>query len=81
MIVFSRALAVAFLALSAVAFGQTPARAPKTPDAKTGKAWTTPRTPWGDPDLQGVFTNSNEIRDSSRAARTVCGQTSRRDYR
>jgi hypothetical protein len=23
-------------------------------------AWTPPRTPWGDPDLQGAFTNSNE---------------------
>jgi len=22
--------------------------------------WTPPRTPWGDPDLQGVYTNSNE---------------------
>lgn len=24
------------------------------------KNWTHPRTPWGDPDLQGIFTNSNE---------------------
>jgi len=29
--------------------------------AQTGSnAWTPPRTPWGDPDLQGVYTNSNE---------------------
>src|SRR5438552_2453030 len=27
---------------------------------KATKPWTTSRTPWGDPDLQGVFTNSNE---------------------
>jgi len=25
-----------------------------------GRAGTTPRTPWGDPDLQGIYTNSNE---------------------
>jgi len=25
-----------------------------------GRSWSPPRTPWGDPDLQGVFTNSNE---------------------
>ena len=28
--------------------------------AKTTKPWTPSRTSWGDPDLQGVFTNSNE---------------------
>jgi hypothetical protein len=25
-----------------------------------GRPWSIPRTPWGDPDLQGTFTNSNE---------------------
>src|SRR5258705_12410744 len=24
------------------------------------KDWTPPRTPWGDPDLQGTYTNNNE---------------------
>src|SRR4051812_50139433 len=24
------------------------------------KAYTAPRTPWGDPDLQGIYTNSDE---------------------
>ena len=28
--------------------------------ARTAPAYTPPRTPWGDPDLQGVYTNSNE---------------------
>ena len=28
--------------------------------APTAPAYTPPRTPWGDPDLQGVYTNSNE---------------------
>jgi hypothetical protein len=27
---------------------------------QTAPRWTPPRTPWGDPDLQGVYTNSNE---------------------
>ena len=25
-----------------------------------GRSYTAPRTPWGDPDLQGIYTNSNE---------------------
>ena len=33
------------------------ARSPKPP---AGKAWTPPRTPWGDPDLQGNYTNKYE---------------------
>jgi hypothetical protein len=28
--------------------------------AGTARTWTPPRTPWGDPDLQGSFSNSNE---------------------
>jgi hypothetical protein len=28
--------------------------------AAQGPGWTHPRTAWGDPDLQGIFTNSNE---------------------
>src|SRR5438874_1293644 len=28
--------------------------------AQAPKKWTSPRTPWGDPDLQGSFTNINE---------------------
>jgi hypothetical protein len=57
---FCCAVTIAQFALSAVPFAQTPARPARTADGKTVKAWTTPRTPWGDPDLQGVFTNSNE---------------------
>src|SRR5437762_12572445 len=34
------------------------------PASKTAQSastpWTPSRTPWGDPDLQGIFTNSNE---------------------
>ena len=31
-----------------------------TLSAQTHKPWAAPRTPWGDPDLQGVFTNEDE---------------------
>src|SRR4051812_4365476 len=47
------AVTVALLALPATAAAQAgqPAKAP----AK--KSWTPPRTPWGEPDLQGVYSN------------------------
>ena len=28
--------------------------------ALSGQSWSAPRTPWGDPDLQGVYTNIEE---------------------
>ena len=34
-------------------------KAPAAPQA--AKAWTPPRTPWGDPDLQGIFTTDDEL--------------------
>ena len=37
----------------------SPPRAVSPPPGKTS-TYAAPRTPWGDPDLQGVFTNSNE---------------------
>src|SRR5437016_5125903 len=36
------------------------AQTPPKPAPKSAKAWTPPRTPWGDPDLQGNFTNVYE---------------------
>jgi hypothetical protein len=41
--------------------GQAPSGTAKTKPAKTpspAKAWTAPRTPWGDPDLQGVWNDA-----------------------
>jgi len=51
-------------AITVCAAGQALAQAhagaaPKPPKAKAG-AWTPPRTPWGDPDLSGVYTNNDE---------------------
>jgi len=48
---------VASLAAVSLTAQQAPASAAKTPAKTTGaaKAGTTPRTPWGDPDLQGTW--------------------------
>jgi hypothetical protein len=50
------AAALVAAALTARASGQAAPRAPQSPAAP----YAAPRTPWGDPDLQGAFTNSNE---------------------
>ena len=39
---------------------QTPAAKKSTPPAKSAKPYALPRTPWGDPDLHGVYTNNDE---------------------
>jgi hypothetical protein len=48
------ALAAAIALVSVPIAGQAPAAA-KTKRAKTAKAYTPPKTPWGDPDLEGVW--------------------------
>ena len=54
---------VALLSVPAAGQGQT--AAPRKPAAagatRTAKSWTSPRTPWGDPDLQGNFTAKDEM--------------------
>ena len=52
-------MAVVALATVPAATQTQPTRRARAGTA-TGKQWTPPRTPWGDPDLQGVYTNSNE---------------------
>jgi hypothetical protein len=42
--------------VAAPASGQTQA---SKPTAKTTKAWTAPKTPWGDPDIEGVWTSDS----------------------
>jgi hypothetical protein len=37
--------------------GQSPTAAARTAETKT---WSPPRTPWGDPDLAGIYSNSDE---------------------
>src|SRR5262247_174558 len=54
---------IAIVVLTALpAFAQAPKPAPaaaKPPAA--AKAWTAPKTPWGDPDLQGTWTSDDCI--------------------
>jgi len=56
------AVAVA-LVLTISAAGQTPKASPKTApktSPSSAKKYNPPKTPWGDPDLQGAYTNLNE---------------------
>ena len=46
------------LVLAPAVSAQAPPRANAA--SRPAKPWTPPRTPWGDPDLQGTFTNSTE---------------------
>ena len=49
------------VALTAVSIAAQTAAAPRAKAASAGaKKYLPPRTPWGDPDLQGVFTNNDE---------------------
>jgi hypothetical protein len=56
------AIGVTVIALSSLAMAQQPAKRPSStaPGVKNDKAWAPPRTAWGDPDLQGTYTNKNE---------------------
>jgi hypothetical protein len=54
LLAFSIAL-VAFTPFAA--FAQTSAATPAGDRAAAAKKWTTPRTPWGEPDLQGTYSN------------------------
>ncbi len=47
-------IAFTLLAVSIVALAQTPA-------AQNKKPWTAPKTPWGDPDLQGSWTSDDVL--------------------
>ncbi len=51
------------LALPAIA--QTPPAPPRmavtSGNARSGKEWSAPKTPWGDPDISGNFTNIDEV--------------------
>jgi hypothetical protein len=54
----ARVMVVAFALLAPAAFGQVSARAAKIAVTAPPK-YTPPKTPWGDPDLQGIFTSDD----------------------
>ena len=47
----------AFTLLVASPSGQAPAATERSTKAKPSTTWTPPRTPWGDPDIQGTWNN------------------------
>jgi hypothetical protein len=53
------AVATAIALGSAALAGQAPAKA-STPTTARVRTWSPSRTPWGDPDLQGAYTNRDE---------------------
>src|SRR5262249_43011205 len=58
-----RVRSVLFLAaVSALMWGRGPEaqQTTKGTAAKAAGTWKAPRTPWGDPDLQGIYTNKDE---------------------
>src|SRR5262250_3539583 len=54
---------IAIVVLTALpAFAQNPKPAPAAPKAPAAaKTWVAPKTPWGDPDLQGTWTSDDCI--------------------
>jgi hypothetical protein len=57
----ARLIVAASVLLTAVVWAQTPTPAETATSALKQKAWRAPRTPWGDPDLQGVWA-SDDVR-------------------
>jgi hypothetical protein len=55
-----RTVCVSAFGLAAIAVAPLAAQAPATQTAGTTSSWTAPLTPWGDPDLQGTYTNTYE---------------------
>ncbi len=51
-------LAVAWLAASPAA-AQAPGTAARSPKPEARKLWSAPKTPWGDPDIEGVWTSDS----------------------
>jgi hypothetical protein len=57
---FRLALGATAVSMTVSLAAQSSAPAAKTPAKPAAKAYTPPRTPWGDPDLQGTYTNKDE---------------------
>jgi hypothetical protein len=51
---------ILLVAAGAVALSATPLAQQPASSQRSAAKWTAPRTPWGDPDLQGIYTNRDE---------------------
>ena len=51
-------LAIPVAGQAPAAAGAKPATVSQAKTTSTAKPWTTPRTPWGDPDMQGIWNNA-----------------------
>jgi hypothetical protein len=69
-------LLVATSFLSVRVTGQAPVAAGKTPTVRGTEAYTPSRTPWGDPDIQGVYKNVSMFPLEARERLTVEGEPS-----
>jgi hypothetical protein len=68
------ALVIAIVLMSSVlASGQTRPSAPAAKTTPTAETWTPPKTPWGDPDLQGIYT-SDDYMDTPLERPTAFGE-------
>lgn len=54
-------IAILLVMLAALALAPPPALGQATKGAPAAKKWTMPKTPWGDPDLQGTWTSDDCI--------------------
>src|SRR5438128_11933827 len=63
--------------LSAAVTGQSPARPARSTNAS--KPWTPPRTPWGDPDLQGLWPATDMQGTPYERAESLAGRTALTD--
>jgi hypothetical protein len=59
-VVTSTAAILMMAAVPAIAQAPKPDTKPAAPKAAAAKAYKTPKTLWGDPDLSGIFTNNDE---------------------
>src|SRR5678815_5456290 len=56
-----RFLMLAALSLTALPVGAQQAPKPASTTSAAAKSWTPPKTSWGDPDLQGIYTSDDYI--------------------
>ena len=63
------------IALALSSAGLPPRAAVDAQSIASAKRWSPPRTPWGDPDLQGVYANDNEYATPLERPREFDGKT------